>query len=444
MPPDIAGTGQTRRLHWRQVWILYCREMRSALRERTILFNSILIPVVLYPFLLWLASTGMMFVMGQTERFVSRVAVRDWPAAHPGLQRELKTNKKLELTVFKGNSEALRQAVVDGRVDAGLEFLPPTGPAAGLPGNFELRLLYDQSKDRSATAHQRVTERVERYREQWLDRESRERGIPPDQWQGFALEFHNVASQKQMGAFVLGLMVPIIFVVMVAVGCFYPAVDAIAGERERGTWETLMSTAATRTSIAMAKYLYVASMGGLAGVLNVVTLLLTLKPIFGPLFKNSGKSFDFSVPPELIPVLLIAAVLLAGFIAAGMLIFAAFARTFKEGQAMITPFYLLVMLPVVFLQVPGLKLTPLLALVPIVNITLLLREALGGAIPWGPAILTLAASAVLIAGCVYLASFILKFEEVVSGSQRGSIVAFIRQRLFQRPAAGPRTPKHTS
>src|SRR5204863_4037251 len=76
--PQPSQHGQS--LRWRQVRILYLREMRAALREKTIILNSILIPIFLYPFLMWAAFTGLTLVMGQSERFVSRIVVANWPA----------------------------------------------------------------------------------------------------------------------------------------------------------------------------------------------------------------------------------------------------------------------------------------------------------------------------------------------------------------------------
>lgn len=435
-------SAETRRrplpFQWRQVWILYLREMRAAIRERTIVFNSILIPVFLYPFLLWVALSGIMFVTGQTDSFISRVGVKDWPGEHPGLKRAMDRAEKLQITVYSDTNK-MAQLLLEGALDVGLHFVPASGSDGSLSGNFEARVFYDESKDRSVTARTRVTGIVRDYREEWLNRESRTRNIPAAAWDGFSLAFKNVASKKQMGAFIIGLMVPVIFVVMVAVGCFYPAIDAIAGERERGTWETLMSTAASRTSIAAAKYLYVASMGGIAGGLNVTAVLLTMKPIFGQLLAESGKSIEFTVPLAAIPLLAAAATLLAGFIAAGMMVFAAFARTFKEGQAMITPFYLVTLLPVVFLQVPGLKLSLGLALVPIVNITLMLREALGGAINWGPTCVTLLASLSFIAVSVRFAAFVLQYEDIISGNQKGTLFTFIRDRARKPRPSETRT-----
>jgi len=61
--------------------LLYAREIRSALRERNIVVNSILLPIFLYPLLLWLVYSGMTFVSGQTEGFKSRVTLKGFPSS---------------------------------------------------------------------------------------------------------------------------------------------------------------------------------------------------------------------------------------------------------------------------------------------------------------------------------------------------------------------------
>jgi sodium transport system permease protein len=420
------------RLNWREVGILYRREMRAAFREKTILLNSILLPIFLYPLLLWVAFTALTFVQGQTEGVRSRLVVKDWPVAHPDLRRRIESDPQIELldpARFKADPAA---SIRRGQFDALVEFAKPEAAEARLTNNFQARITFDQSKDRSASARDRTRADVDRYRADWLRREARGRGIDAAEWQGFTLASRNVASPKQLGSFVLGLMLPVIFVVMVAIGCFNPAVDTLAGDRERNTWETLMSTAASRVSIVTSKYLYVASLGGLAGVLNLIAVLVTFKPILGALTRGANATIEGSLPFGAIPILALAAVLLAAFVAAGMLIFAAFARTFKEGQAMITPFYLLILIPCVFLQVPGLKLSPQLACVPVVNVTLMVREAVSGVFHWLPIVLTIAASLTMIALCVALVAFILRFEDVVTGSYTGSLGKFLKDRLLRR------------
>ena len=54
-------------MNFRDIKVLYCREVRSALRDRTIVTNSILLPIFLYPVLMWLVYTGITFISGQNE-----------------------------------------------------------------------------------------------------------------------------------------------------------------------------------------------------------------------------------------------------------------------------------------------------------------------------------------------------------------------------------------
>jgi sodium transport system permease protein len=424
------------RPRWREIAILYRREMRASLREKTIVINTILMPILLYPLIMWAAFSGLMFVMGQTEGFVSRIVVREWPAGHAQLRNRLERDEKIKLVEAKDASDPER-LIREGTLDALVEVLPVEGEAAVFEHNFKLRVTYNKSKERSDGARERITTAVQRYREEWLKREATARGIDAASWQGFSVERRNVATGKQVGRLLLGLMLPLFFVIMVAIGCFYPAVDSTAGERERNTWETLMSTAASRTSIVTAKYLVVASLGCLAGVLNLTAMLVTMRPIMAPLLAQADESIEFTVPVAAIPVLALAAVLLAGFIAAGMMIFASFARTFKEGQAMITPFYMLILLPIMFLQVPGIKLTVPLACIPIVNVTLMVREAILGTFHWLQIGITLAVSIALVAGAIALATFVLQFEDVVVGSYGGSLGKFLKERVVGGKAHKP-------
>jgi sodium transport system permease protein len=421
------------RIHWRQVLVLYSREMRAAFRERNIVVNSLLIPLLLYPFLLWVGFNSIIFVQGQTEGFRSRLLIQEWPAGHRDLQRAFEREDQVELLGSAATADPER-SLADGSLDTWVEFLPAEGEGSELPGNFQVRITFNESRDRSATARDRVRRVIDRYREDWLEREAGALGLDRVRWHRFSIATENVASDRELGGFVLGQMLPLFFVVAVAIGCVYPAIDATAGERERGTWETLMSTAANRLSVATAKYLFVASLGGLAGLLNLTALALTMRPIFGPLLEQSGETIAFAVGWSAVPVIVLGAVLLGGFVAAGMLLFAAFARTFKEGQAMITPFFLVMVLPVLFLHAPGLVFSPALGCVPVINVQLMIRAALTGSTPWLPITFTVAVSLVLIAVCVLLGAFILQFEEVLMGSG-GGLRAFLRRRVLGRTTA---------
>jgi sodium transport system permease protein len=227
-------------------------------------------------------------------------------------------------------------------------------------------------------------------------------------------------------------MIPMFLVVMVAVGCFMPSIDSTAGERERSTWETLMTAAVSRTSIVVAKYLYVATLGVTAGVLNVVAVALSLGPALKPLLGDAGSATEFHIRPLALAMMFVGAALLALFFAAAMMILASFARTFKDGQSMITPIYWLALIPILLGATPDQTLTPLLALIPIANVAMMIRDAIGGVFHWWLIGLTILVEIIVVASCLRLARAILGFEDLLLGSYSGSFWRFTRDRLLRR------------
>ncbi|MGE3190812.1 MAG: ABC transporter permease, partial [Vicinamibacterales bacterium] len=315
-----------------------------------------------------------------------------------------------------------------GALDAVLEVTP------AVDGDWRLRLEYDGSRERSDAARGRVEAALRTLRAERVRADAAARGVTPADWAVFALDERNTASSREMGAFVLGLMLPIFFVVMVAVGCFYPAVDTTAGERERHTWETLMTTAASRANVMTAKFLYVATFGGIAGLLNVAAMTLTLRGVLAPI--AGGEALEFAVPLAALPVLAVAAILLASFIAAGMMVLAAFARTFREGQTLITPFYLAVLLPTVFLSSRGTDFTPALSAVPVVNIALVTRDAFAGVFRAPQMAIAVVVTLAGVAALVRLATMIVQAEDVMTGAFSGTLPTFLRARVLG-PRKGP-------
>ena len=110
---------------------------------------------------------------------------------------------------------------------------------------------------------------------------------------------------------------------------------------------------------------------------------------------------------------------------------------------MIVPFYLIVLLPVLFLQPPGIKFSLWLAMVPVVNVTMMVRNAIGGTLGWMQAGVTVLVSLLLIAAGIRLATFILQFEEIRAGSGSGGIRRFFKQHVFRKTRPVPPDPFHS-
>jgi sodium transport system permease protein len=420
-------------LSWRDVWVLYVRELRSATRERAIVVNSILMPIFLYPVMLWLMFTGITFVEGLAEGFTSRVVVAGAPAGHAELMDTLRAVDDLEIQDSTITREDALAAIGEGELDALVEFLPAGPGARALEGNFRVSVHYDRSIERSRRALDRVEATIDRYRERLLERQATGLGISPEQLEVFRVDQHTVSTQRDMGALILSEMIPLFLVIMVAFGCLYPAIDATAGERERSTWETLMTVSASRMSVVTAKYFYVATLGTVAGILNVLAMFVSIGAVLQPLMaRETGAPMEFSFPALAVPLMLAGALVLGLFFAAAMMILAAFARTFKEGQAMITPIFWLVFLPLMLGSSPDRTLSPTLALLPVGNVAQMIKDAIRGIYLWPLIVETLLVEVALVALCLLAARFVLRFEDFLLGSFDGSFWKFLRARLGSR------------
>lgn len=422
-----------------EIFVLYKREIRSALRERSIVVNSFLIPLFMYPILLWIMFTGMTFIRGQEERFDSHVAINGLPDQHAAFIDTLNQIERLHLQIDDGsdssdirNVEAVRNGVIDACMSIHSENVFSDSIVT-----MEISLAFNESREQSVIARDRLLDGIRRYRAGVFTEASQELGITPFEWNVFTVRSENTATSVQMGRFLLGLLLPLFFIIMVSIGCMHPAVDTTAGERERATWETLMSSAVSRINIVIAKYWYVATFGCIAGILNLAAMIFSIRGIMAPLFSGSGREIVFSISLSSIPLLILGAILLSGFIAAGMMLFASFATTFKEGQSMVTPFYMLTILPAIFIGQPDIDFSLGLAFVPVVNVAMMVREAIMGSYQWSLIGVTVVVSMLFIGLSSIIARFILQFEDVVIGSYSGSLVSLLKERYIGRGMREP-------
>jgi sodium transport system permease protein len=192
-----------------------------------------------------------------------------------------------------------------------------------------------------------------------------------------------------------------------------------------------MTAATSRVNVLVAKYLYVATMAFTAAFLNLFAMIFSMGTLLSPLLRGGdGRWRD--IPIQSAPVILAGAVLLALFVAAGMMILASFASNYKEGQSLVAPFYIALIVPIMFLQTPGLEFTQRIALIPVANVTMMIREAMQGIYQWRLIGLTLVVETVCVVVALRIALLVVKHEDFVMGSYNGSFAKFAKERLFNR------------
>lgn len=388
----------------REIGILTRREFLSAFRESSVVLYSILLPLLLYPFLLWLMVTSVTFVEGQQERHIYRVAYHESlerGAARPLLQ-QLRKAERVDL-----EAREARPTFPSLEYDLWMEQDPER------PHGLLLEYVGDRAE--SVQAAQRVEEAVgqanQRDRRQWF----REQQLDAELAVPFVIRGESTADSSDLGGYLLGALVPIGLLIMIALGGAYPAIDTMAGERERGTWETLQSCGPSLGRIVLSKYLFVSLVCCLSGLLNMVAMLISIRSIIAPMLRQNDQ-VTFEIGPATVLVLIAGVVAVSFFVAAALLLCSVFARTFREGQALTTPMFMAIALPVLPLSDPNVQLSGTMVLIPLVNLALVWRQALQGVFVPAHLVITGGTLAMLVGLCLWLGARLLRSETLMSGA----------------------------
>jgi sodium transport system permease protein len=189
-------------------------------------------------------------------------------------------------------------------------------------------------------------------------------------------QLENKSSMEEMIAKYAGGMLPYFFLAFCFMGCMIPAIDMFAGEKERGTIETLLTTPVKRLHIVLGKMLVITTFGLLSASLALGGLYFGLN--FMGIEGGFMETVKGMLSPGLIATLYILLVPLAIFFAGIMIPVSVYSKSFKEAQSILTPLNILVVLPAIFGFLPGVELDYTTAFIPILNVVLACKSLIGG------------------------------------------------------------------
>lgn len=426
-------------LNLSQALVIAQKELKETLRDRRTLLVMIGIPVLLYPLLsIGVTQIVNMQMASLREQKIRLAVVGD----ARGLLDRLAADARIELVAtdaegrpFDPDSAAL--ALRAKRVDAAL-VARPGDPSTAL----ELELRYTIAEDRSNTARGRLVDMLERVYLAGAEVRLRERdqSLSLERIAPLKLVLVNVDPDLK-GGFVFGRMIALLLVTLAVTFPFHPALDMTAGEKERGTLETLLVSPAGRREIVVGKYLAILVIGLAASVVNLVSMGLTFDQFAG-MTKNMadatadherrfedadarlGPAFTFAEPERkqgldlglsFVSLLKILAALvpLVALFSAAALALSALARSYKEGQNYLTPLLVVVMPLSMVAMVPNIDLTMANAWVPVANVVLLVRDLFLGKLAFAPFLLAVASTSVLALAALAVAVAMFEREEVL-------------------------------
>ena len=195
-------------------------------------------------------------------------------------------------------------------------------------------------------------------------------------------ESEDLASSEQSAGSILGMILPFLLVLSLLMGTMYPAIDVTAGEKERGTLETLLTLPVSNREIIFSKFFTVAIIGIISALLNIVSIAFMgtyMIHLMGDAMESMGISFAGIDIGKFIPAIIftvLAILAFSLFISAVTMCITSLAKSYKEANNYITPLMLVVMLTGYIGFIPNIELTHTMALVPVANICLMIKNLL--------------------------------------------------------------------
>jgi sodium transport system permease protein len=333
-------------------WIVIRKELTEVFRDRRTLM-AIGLAALATPLVLFVISD----VSTRTATQMYRVGYSgDIPTGLDILLRAA----GLQLEVVADPAAAARK-----QVDLGVAFRPG-----------EIDEYYDPTRQSAQIADQRLQTILGQYEASQAAAALKSLGVDPGILTPLKLITHPLSSpvEAASNAF-LSFFLPYILITMILTGGFSAALDSSAGERERRTLETLLLTPAPRSQLLLGKIVAITVVSLAAAVVAIGSMFVALSQISLP--GSGSTSTHITLSPAAVPVMVGLALLIAFSFSSVTLALGTLAKSFRQGQAYVTPLYFITILPAsIILFIPDFNPNLAYYLIPILNAVLVLRDAI--------------------------------------------------------------------
>ncbi len=364
------------------IFTIFKKEIKDTLRDRRTIIAMIIIPVLVFPLILGIATQiSKSFKEDQQEETLKIALITENPAnrfviAFDAIPDSIGPKK----LIFKNDTSGIQKLIEEDSIQLAIQ----------TPDNYDQLLESGASvpikvflKETNLGHKSRIKSYLKIIENQALDQRLAKLAINTETIQPLNEEFINLSTSKEMIGKIAGGFLPYLFIIFGFIGCLYPAIDLFTGEKERKTLETLLTTPVQRWKILIGKMMVVVLSGIAAASFALLGLFLSLNvfelvpnpQIMGVVNSILSLPFILSLYILLIP--------LTVFFAGVMIPVTIYAKSFKEAQSILTPVNFIIILPAMIGFIPGIELDSITALIPIVNIVLATKELVAGTLTFG-------------------------------------------------------------
>jgi sodium transport system permease protein len=374
------------------------KELIEIVRDRRTMISMVVIPLLAIP----LMFRMMTFFAQSNEKEASTQAMSLAVPSGSGIDDIRPALEKAGFQMIVKSD--LRDAVQKKEAAAGIDETESGGVK-------QINVYMDRTRQASDLAYEKLSTLFDKAKTASIKVKLKDANVPESILTPFKVERVNVASEKKMSGFMLGMILSYMMVLLMFTGAMYPAIDMTAGEKERRTMEALLCSPASRLDLVMGKVLAAATAAFLTAILTLASMAYSIR--FIPVPKNSPMSFKVAPDAHMFALVLLVMLPTAIMGAALMVGIALFAKSYKEGQSYLMPVILIVSFSAVAGMLPGAEISPTVALIPIFNSCQIVKQIFLGEMSTPMFALVVAVNIVYAAIAFVLAASLFKKEKVL-------------------------------
>ncbi|WP_088329127.1 ABC transporter permease [Lacimicrobium sp. SS2-24] len=379
------------------MWLVFRKELMELLRDRKTLFFMIAMPILLFPLIIGVVGFFTSKAMDEAQSKVlkySIVGAQYAPQIADAL-RESDDFKLIETTADEELVAAIRAETLDFALRIPDNYAKPL--LEGGQAKVELVLNDAGLNMIQQRLNKIIDEEIARKRKQAFS----ELGLADLQQDALlepvVIDKQDVADKRENWGEKVGGLVPYILFILCLQGAMYPATDMGAGEKERGTLETLLISPIERHHLVLGKFFTIALAGVTSALITVASMAIWGLVLGQGMAITFVSEFMASIGAIDFVLMFLMLIPIAAIFASLLLSLSVYARSFKEAQSYMGAVVFVVIMPIILATLPGVDLDGGWAWVPITNVALAIKELIKGTMDYY-ALIAIFASTVAIAG----------------------------------------------
>ena len=356
----------------RDLFIIIKKELTELLRDKKTIINSIVLPTLLIPILIFGAMKVTELIQKKQQEKTVKIGLVNAPSAFLSL---IKADTLNAISTYD-KVEDFKTLISDETIESAIVFPSNWNTQMDSLATSEVQIYKNGSKD---NVNARVAKLIETYNAQLKQERIEKLDIPTQKMTPFTENYIEVGEQKEVIGKRIGGFIPYLFILTMWGGCLLAAVDLVTGEKERKTIETTLSLPISKFKVLLGKTIVASLLGFIPALLNLVGLIVGLKLIDGipDSFKEViSEMLNFQSISLILLLLIPFSLFLSGLIIS----LVAGATSFKEAQSKAAPIIMLIIIPLVLALMPGIELSWSTVLIPVLNIGLGVKEIMAGTI----------------------------------------------------------------